>query len=128
MTAFCMEGNTCKIYRYLIKYDSFEADPETGEDVPAVFEFYALTEESKDDFLKNHPDAEVTEIDAAAYEWADGREFSNDKEAQMAIDLGEADYGAQILAGQPVSAEQLLAYIDNLQSFIDGLIGGLNEQ
>nr|DAY51594.1 MAG TPA: hypothetical protein [Caudoviricetes sp.] len=86
-------GNELQLIKYKI----------TVEIEGAAMEFYAVDDAAKADYLSKYPEAEVSAVDNAGYEWLDGVEFTNPEEAEMAISMGRSAYEEYKQATDPTA-------------------------
>lgn len=80
----------------LVKYELSITKEHDGEEYAETMS--AVTEEEKDELLERYPDAVVTEVDNAGFEWLEGMTFTQEQ-------LKSGDLEAAIAMGQEAFEE-----------------------
>lgn len=99
-------GDELQLIRYELEMTETRPFPniETGEFGEREYTqiYSAASEEEKNELVKHYPNAVVTEIDNAGYEWLDGRIFTQEQlragELEKAIELGEEKYAEYLMS------------------------------
>jgi len=107
-------GDELQLIRYELEITETRSvpNPETEELEEQEYTqiFSAASDEEKNELVQCYPNAVVTEMDNAGYEWLDGRIFTQEQlhsgELEKAIELGEDKY-AEYLMSTDLDAQML---------------------
>ncbi len=112
-------GDTLRLLKYELTVKRSFGDDEHDEIIRAV------SENEKEELLKQYPEAEVAEIDNTGYEWLDGMIFTQEQlragELERAIELGEVEYKRQKQESDP---EYRVSVLEEALMELASIVGG----